>query len=300
MKKIIFLLFLCICVNEVSFAQNVKKTPPSKKGSKSSVPKSVFKTSPAGVKYIFYKDVPGANAKVGEVVVVHMILKTTKDSVLRNTFKEGAPVQAMVQKSQFKGSLEEAFLMLSPGDSAAFMVSTDSLRKIGAQLPPEIEKGSSFIFVLKTEKVLTQEQILKEQKNMETKQSQIDSVFISDYVRANNLSAQRTPSGLNYVVREKGTGAQPQPGQTVVVHYTGKLLNGTKFDSSVDRGTPFEFKLGMGQVIHGWDEGIALMKVGEKATLIIPSSSGYGPRGAGGAIPPNAVLIFDVELIEIK
>jgi FKBP-type peptidyl-prolyl cis-trans isomerase FkpA len=227
-------------------------------------------------------------------------LKTSKDSVLRNTYTEGAPVQAMVQKSQFKGSLEDAFLMLSPGDSAAFLVNTDSLRKMGAQLPPQIENGSSLVFILRAEQVLTQEQILKEQKEMETKQNQIDSVLINDYISANKLSPQKTADGLYYVVKEKGTGPMPMAGQTVVVHYTGKLLNGSKFDSSVDRGTPFEFKLGAGQVIRGWDEGIAMMKVGEKGTLLIPSALGYGPRGAGGAIPPNAVLIFDVELINIK
>jgi FKBP-type peptidyl-prolyl cis-trans isomerase FkpA len=317
MKKIIFLLLVSLCVNEISFAQDGNKKPDVKKGDKTSSPsksnksaqvkkgkpsatEKSYKTSPTGVKYLFYKDVPGTNAKLGDVVVVQMILKTSKDSVLRNTYNEGAPVQAMVQKSQFHGSLEEAFLMLSAGDSASFLVSSDSLRKLGAQLPPQIENGSSLVFVLKAEKVLSQEQLLKEQKEMETKQNQIDSVLISDYISANKLSATRTPSGLNYVVKEKGTGAQPQPGQTVIVHYTGKLLNGTKFDSSVDRGTPFEFKLGAGQVIHGWDEGIALMKVGEKGTLLIPSSQGYGPRGAGGAIPPNAVLIFDVELVGIK
>jgi len=84
------------------------------------------------------------------------------------------------------------------------------------------------------------------------------------------------------------------------VHYTGKLVNGKVFDSSVQRGVPFEFTLGRGMVIHGWDEGIALMKVGEKGTLVIPSALGYGARGAGAAIPPNSVLIFDVELVGTK
>ncbi len=109
-----------------------------------------------------------------------------------------------------------------------------------------------------------------------------------------------TSSGLKYTELKVGTGAIPKIGQTVSVHYTGTLENGTKFDSSRDRGVPFEFPLGTGQVIKGWDEGISTMKVGGRRQLIIPPELGYGARGAGGVIPPNATLIFDVELLSIK
>jgi peptidylprolyl isomerase len=106
-----------------------------------------------------------------------------------------------------------------------------------------------------------------------------------------------TDSGLKYVDIVEGTGAIPQKGQTVSVHYTGTLENGTKFDSSRDRGQPFQFPLGAGRVIKGWDEGIATMKIGGQRKLIIPPDLGYGSRGAGGVIPPNATLLFDVELL---
>jgi peptidylprolyl isomerase len=113
-----------------------------------------------------------------------------------------------------------------------------------------------------------------------------------------------TSSGLGIIDTKVGTGPSPKPGQTVVVHYTGWLYEGgkkgKKFDSSLDRGEPFEFPLGQGQVIPGWDEGVATMKVGGKRTLIIPPSLGYGASGAGGVIPPNATLIFDVELLKVK
>jgi len=111
---------------------------------------------------------------------------------------------------------------------------------------------------------------------------------------------QKTSSGLQFIDVVQGTGASPSSGKNVTVHYTGYLLDGKKFDSSVDRGKPFTFVIGYGQVIKGWDEGVATMKIGGKRKLIIPAPLAYGARGAGGLIPPNAELVFDVELIEIK
>ena len=110
----------------------------------------------------------------------------------------------------------------------------------------------------------------------------------------------KTASGLEYIEVEPGTGTQAEAGKTVSVHYTGKLQDGKVFDSSISRGEPITFQLGKGKVIKGWDEGIALMKVGSKAQLIIPPDLAYGERGAGGVIPPNATLVFDVELVEVK
>ncbi|MEH2146705.1 FKBP-type peptidyl-prolyl cis-trans isomerase [Nostoc sp.] len=115
-----------------------------------------------------------------------------------------------------------------------------------------------------------------------------------------DANAVTTPSGLKYVELKEGTGATPKPGQTVEVHYVGTLEDGTQFDSSRDRGQPFSFKIGIGQVIKGWDEGVSTIKVGGRRQLIIPPELGYGARGAGGVIPPNATLLFDVELLGVK
>jgi peptidylprolyl isomerase len=116
--------------------------------------------------------------------------------------------------------------------------------------------------------------------------------------------AVTSATGLKYIDTKVGTGASPLPGRTCVMHYTGWLYqNGTKgkkFDSSLDRGQPFSFTIGAGEVIPGWDEGVASMKVGGKRTLVIPPSLGYGARGAGGVIPPNATLLFEVELLDVK
>ncbi|HKO97829.1 MAG TPA: FKBP-type peptidyl-prolyl cis-trans isomerase [Pyrinomonadaceae bacterium] len=109
-----------------------------------------------------------------------------------------------------------------------------------------------------------------------------------------------TPSGLIYVITKRTEGRLPRVGETVIVNYTGVLTDGVKFDSSLDRAEPFKFKLGEGRVIKGWDEGVAKLRVGEQATLIIPPGLGYGPRGAGGVIPPDATLIFVVQLMGIE
>lgn len=126
------------------------------------------------------------------------------------------------------------------------------------------------------------------------------SMGADEFVKKNYPNAKRTASGLYYVVEKDGFGAQAMAGKKVSVHYTGTLADGKKFDSSYDRNQPISFTLGQGQVIKGWDEGIALMKVGQKMKLIIPASLGYGSQGAGGVIPPNATLIFDTELMNVE
>jgi peptidylprolyl isomerase len=116
----------------------------------------------------------------------------------------------------------------------------------------------------------------------------------------NDDSMIQTASGLRYRDEVEGTGQEARKGDHVVVHYTGTLEDGNKFDSSRDRNQPFEFALGTGTVIRGWDEGVAGMKVGGRRTLVIPSQLGYGARGAGNVIPPDATLVFDVELVDIR
>jgi len=141
---------------------------------------------------------------------------------------------------------------------------------------------------------------LADAKKKSEEEGKLTSMSAEDLVKAKYPKAQKTASGLYYLVEKEGTGAKAEAGKSVSVHYTGTLANGKKFDSSYDRNQPITFTLGQGQVIKGWDEGIAMMKVGSKVKLIIPSSLGYGANGAGGVIPPNATLIFDTELMDVK
>ena len=175
----------------------------------------------------------------------------------------------------------------------------------GQDIVDAIEQGD----IMNSIKIIREGKAAKEfnaKEIFETEQKKINTKKEAEQKRAAEAfkkltkDAKKTESGLAYFIIKEGDGAQAEAGKTVSVHYTGKLIDGTKFDSSLDRGQPIDFPLGQGRVIPGWDEGIALLKVGGKATLIIPPHLAYGERGAGGIIPPNATLIFDVELVDVK
>ena len=274
-----------------------------------------YETSPTGLKYHFFEDKEGEKAKVGDFMTLHFIYTckdtTGKDSVLRNTWKDGMPIQVIVQQSSFKGGLEEGLQMLSVGDSVAFSLNTDSLFKktFMAPRPAFIDSASDIVFYMKVLKIQNKEEFEKDQaKLMEERKAKMeaemaaqktkDAELINAYVAQNNLTVKTTESGVTYVITQQGKGANVQKGQKVKVHYVGKLLNGTEFDSSIGKD-PFEFIVGVGQVIPGWDEGLQLLNKGSKATLIIPSTLAYGPMAMGDRIPANSILLFDVEIVDI-
>ena len=149
-------------------------------------------------------------------------------------------------------------------------------------------------------KAFNAEQVFNEKKDEYNKLELDKKKELEQKMKDLASDSELTESGLKYIMIKKGDGPKPKVGQTVSVHYAGYLTNGQKFDSSYDRNQPIEFPIGTGRVIKGWDEGIMLLNVGSKAKLIIPPDLGYGARGAGGVIPPNATLIFDVELLEVK
>jgi len=254
-----------------------------------------------GLGYKFHLDVPGRTATVNDVVRLHFVLRNSSDSVLRNTMAENRPVISTIQKSRFSGSFEQGLQMLSAGDSCSFWVLADSLfaKGIGAALPEYIAKGSYLRFDVKMLDVWTMQEYSKEQQLIAMKARVDEDKVLADYIKTNNIPATFDPAtGLYYQVVKAGEGPKPIKGNTVSVHYTGRLLNGQIFDSS-EGGQPFEFALGQGYVIEGWDKGIPYMKKGEKGILYIPSYMGYAGQRAG-SIPPNSILIFEVELVNIK
>ncbi|WP_019989291.1 FKBP-type peptidyl-prolyl cis-trans isomerase [Rudanella lutea] len=259
--------------------------------------------SETGLKYQLHEDnEESRKAKVGDIMTIQLQLKNSKDSVLRDTHKEPAPLKLMLQVPPFKGSFEEGLAMLSKGDSATFYVSADSLFGRAMQaMPPGVTKGSDITFNVKVLEVQSEEEYRKAETTAASKQKGVDDKIIADYLAKNGLAgkAQKTEQGVYYVITQPGSGPVPNRGDLIKVDYTGKLLDGKTFDSSVGK-QPIELPIGVGQVIPGWDDAMLKLHKGEKATLIIPSTMAYGAQGSPPVIPANAVLVFDVNLIDIR
>lgn len=259
---------------------------------------------------------PAYAALAGKVLVLHLEYRTAKDSVISRTRgPRKQPARVVLQPKPARGSLEEAISLLQPGDSAVFRLNADTLflKTLRQRVPPGVRRAGPKVTVLaKAVRLLTREQALQEvqadnkarqeqQRQQAAKQLALDDKVLQDYLAKNKLKAQKTASGVYYIVTKAGAGPQPQPGQTVSVLFKGLLLNGKVIDSSEQHGNqPAVFPVGKGQVIRGWDEGVSSLKQGSKAILLIPSPLAYGPRGAGPQVPPNSILRFDVELVAVK
>lgn len=260
---------------------------------------------------LFYKILKTTNTpnkvkiKQGDYVKFHMIYKTDKDSVLQSTykFKQPAEVIVKVDTAADKSQVMEALTLLAKGDSATFRISSDLLFRgapASVQRPPFLASKRFLCYTIKVLDVKTPQQMEAEAKAAVAKRKAEEDKAIADYAKTNNLQLSATPSGLRYQITTKGAGINAKAGDTISVHYTGKLLDGKKFDSSYDRNQPIEFMLGKKMVIAGWDEGLQLLKKGEKAVFVIPSGLAYGERAMGADIPANSILVFDVELVDIK
>ena len=279
-----------------------------------------------GVYAKFYThDEKGVKPKEDDMVRVILSYKNNKDSILfdskdtKFTRSENKYIEFPLSKTTFKGSFEDALGMMSIGDSASFMIPADSVYlktfKV-KELPKYIQTGTMLTFEAKLLKVTAKADVEAEKKKkMEERAAMLekrkgeDAANLAKYLADNKITAKPTASGLIYAEKTKGKGAHPTKGCTVKVNYTGRLLDGTVFDTSDKEAAkkanlfdekrpyePIEFPLGMGQVIPGWDEGIMLMSPGSKGQLIIPATLAYGEQG-GGPIPPYSSLVFDVELV---
>lgn len=294
MKKILFsILFLSTCW-QWTMAQN-----------------SDFKTTPNGIRYKVFQRNPQAKIiQLGDVLEFKVKILNYKDSVLTDDLVKDVPAIP----SRYKGDIVEVFGFLAKGDSTVCWVNVDSLSKsVGQEMPPFLPKGTDIKYIFKILNVKAKAEVEAEKKQaLEAKKAQEGKV-LTEYAQKNNLKTTTTSSGLQYaIVKSAVTGRRANKGEVVQVHYTGKLLNGKVFDSSVMEVAkanniytegrdyaPFSFPLGEGQVIQGWEEGLTYINEGSKVILLIPSYLAYGERGAGGEIPPNSPLVFEVELVKI-
>ena len=261
-------------------------------------------------------DAPYAS-RAGQVLTVFLEFRTGRDSVLMSSRRMQPTAQPVALPPQTTpGSLEEALGLLLPGDSAVFRFPADTVfaKTFRQPVPPFVKRGGNTLMVLASAReLLTMEQMMARQKqlqaDMEKKATQLsavqlakDNALIQAYLKKNHATAKKTAGGTYYIIKKAGTGLPPKKGQTVRVLYRGTVLStGKEFDSTAKRNNdPFAFTLGVGQVIPGWDQGIAMLTKGSKGVLLIPSPLAYGARGAGADIPPNTVLRFEVELLDFK
>ena len=272
-----------------------------------------FVTTDTGLEYTKVRKGTGEKPNDGDFLMMNVAYYDANENVMFSSADRGGALPLNYVDSVFKnnGSLEEAFKLCEKGDSIilkipAQKIFTESFRR---PVPDSIAAESIITVCLGVDNVLTQDEFeayraeqvtIQREKAAKASEAQIaiDAKIIEDYLVENGIEAQMTEDGIAYVFTQEGNGEMPATGNSVVVNYSGKLLDGTVFDSN-DAGT-FSFPLGQGRVIRGWDLGIALLSKGAKATLYIPSGLGYGARGNGAVIAPNTVLMFDVELVDFK
>ncbi len=285
-----------------------------------------FKTTDSGLKYNFVIEGEGAIPEDGNILVMNVSYVNAPGNVIFSSTQSGSPMAISYDDSVLSrnGGLEEGIRMLQKGDSLIIKFPIEDLYEntFNLTLPDSLERGSDVTVFIGVENVFTREEFgVYRMKMMEEQQEAMierqgeqleeDGTTIDLYLKENKIEAEIDPSGLRYVVIEEGEGEFPQPNQKVSVNYTGKLMSGQVFDTSVEAVAreagvfnedrpyqPYQFALGTGSVIRGWDIGIGLLKRGGKGVLYIPSTLAYGER-ATGIIPANAILIFDVELVDI-
>ena len=230
-----------------------------------------------------------------DLLFLEMSIRTEKDSVVLLSKK----IPVMMQASRFKGDVYEALSLMHEGDSAEFIINAKKYFDIYnyGQIPDFVKNDETMLwFTIRIDTIQTREQY---QLKLIENRLEAEKQSIVNYLTTNNITASPLPSGLYYIETKTGKGKNPAVGQTVKVHYTGRLLNDVIFDASEMRGEPLPFRLGMGEVIKGWDEGIALMKKGGKAILVIPSALAYGEKSVG-KIPAYSPLLFEVELVDFQ
>ncbi|MCJ8211376.1 FKBP-type peptidyl-prolyl cis-trans isomerase [Mucilaginibacter sp. RS28] len=272
--------------------------------------------SPKGLSYVVLKAGNGQKLKLDDIVTLQMVQTTEKDSVLFSTYKVGHPLQIKLGPAQNNLDPMDVFPLLAVNDSVMIKVPTDSVFKGHEQeRPPYLPVNSNIIFRVKIEKVQTLDEAIAERKAAVAKMEQSESVNAEKYIADNKLALKTTPSGLKYMitsVAEKGSGKRALAGDTVLVNYVGRTVDGKVFDSSIEAVAkeanlqqpnrvyqPIKVILGQGQVIPGWDEGLMLVPEGAAAKLVIPSKLAYGAQGAGQDIAPFSTLVFDVIMVRI-
>lgn len=265
----------------------------------------------SGLHYKFFtQNEDAAKANEGEGITIRYTLKLKNKDTLFFDSKMSSPDgnnRLMLMKSTTHGGIEDALKMMAKGDSAEFIFSADSFflkTNQMTELPPFVKAKDNIVFSVKMVDIRSKKEIEENQKMQMAEQEakmklmqEKEKTDLEKYLADNKITAKPLPSGLIYIETKKGSGAKPDSNSVVKVHYHGTRLDGTVFDSSVERGEPYETSLG--GVIRGWTIAVPMMKKGGKARIIVPSELAYGPYGQGERIPPFTTLVFDLELVDV-
>ena len=274
-------------------------------------------TTPYGQKFTRHREGTGPQIKDGEYLVMNMIAVDENDSVWHDTYQQKQPMIVRVAPPILPGLKEPGetgvYRMLNLGDSVSFTLDAETIyvKTWNQELPKGMDPGLEVTYRLGVIEIVDENGLDKyRERNLERYEAEriqnqirqygIDTTAIASYLREKSIVAVKTLSGLHYTVEKEGTGPQAKPGDKVAVRYTGKLLNGNEFDSNIAAVDPFVVNLGRGDVISGWEEALQLVRKGGRYTFYIPSLYGYTDQGSGANVPPNAVLVFEMEIKDIK
>ncbi len=263
-----------------------------------------YKQTADGLYYRFeVQNKDAQQVQEGDVLVGEMTLRLDTTVLLSNV---GRTERLMPAIPSYDGVLHEGLLMMHVGDKVTFAIEADSMAKFMQpnQMPPMYEqgKGMKFYYEINLQDIVTKEEFAEEQANYQAQMEEVrqqEPELIANYVKENNIKAQPTADGLYIIVKKAGKGTKVAVGRQVAMHYTGRLLDGTVFDSSIGK-EPLSYVVGQMGLIRGWEEGVMGQSEGSQLQLIIPSAMGYGSQGAGQQIPPYSPLVFDIEIVSVK
>ena len=276
-----------------------------------------YEETPYGLKFRRYRTGNAPLVKDGEYLVMNLVAIDENDSVWHDTYRSDQPIIVRVAPLLLPGLKEPGetgvYRMLHKGDSVSFDLDAETIyeKTWNQDLPAGMERDLKVTYQLSVVDVVDDQGLEQYQlRNLERyeakrienqiRQFGLDTVAINDHLRKNAIKANKTLSGLRYTVEQEGTGATASTGNKVSIKYTGKFLDGKAFDSNTADGAAFVVEVGKGEVIPGWEEALQLVKKGGRYTFYIPSLYGYSDKGSGGRVPPNAILVFEMEVIDIK
>ncbi len=264
-----------------------------------------YKKHSSGLEYRILKKAPDSSAQIKEGDIVELKLKyyTDKDSLIFNSNEFTGSFKIKVKPiSHEGGSFEQALQIMKVGERYEFLISAFSFftKTQGVRIPKNINPKSKLRFDIELTKLVSEEEISRERELQNKQMQRQENNLLAQYILDNQIEQKPTQSGLYIIETKKGKGKKPIKGDSLSVHYIGKLINGQVFDSSYDRNEEFKFALGDSTIIKGWNEGFAHLKQNSEATFIIPSKLAYGKKGFSTIIPPFSSLIFEVKLIKIN